>query len=82
MTKKIDLKALVSELGSQEDVAQLLGITQGSLSSYLSGRWEPSAEVIIKLCILCDLEYLPQDLFPKREWSWLYGFIKMYNKNG
>lgn len=80
MVKKVDLKALVAGLGSQEEVAQLLGVTQGTLNGYLCDRWEPSSEVIIKLCILCELEYLPQDLFPKREWSWLYGFVKMYNK--
>ena len=80
MAKKKDLREIVAQLGSQKSVAQSLGITQGTLNGYLCGRWEPSSEVIVRLCGLCMLEHLPEELFPKKDWEWLYDFIELYNK--
>jgi hypothetical protein len=75
------LREIISGLGSQEDVALKLNISQSNLSRYIHGHFEPPTELVMSLCVLSKLEYLPEDLLPKRDWDWLYEFINLYNGN-
>ena len=39
---------------SQEELANTLGITQGAVSAYETGRWEPSITTIKKMASILD----------------------------
>lgn len=39
---------------SQEELANALGITQGAVSAYETGRWEPSITTIKKMASILD----------------------------
>lgn len=39
---------------SQEELAKALGITQGAISAYETGRWEPSIATIKKMSAVLD----------------------------
>ena len=52
---------------SQEELANALGITQGAVSAYETGRWEPSITTIKKMASIldCTVDELLKD--PKEE---------------
>ena len=39
---------------SQEELAKALGVSQGAISAYETGRWEPSIQTIKKLAFFLD----------------------------
>lgn len=39
---------------SQEELAKALGVTQGNISAYETGRWEPSIQMLKKLASILD----------------------------
>ena len=39
---------------SQEELAKALGVSQGAISAYETGRWEPSIQTIKKLASILD----------------------------
>lgn len=83
MAKKKDnevLRKAITGIGSQEGVAELFGVTQGTISSYISGRLEVPVQTIVRISSLWGLGYLPEELMPKEDWEWLYDFIELYNK--
>lgn len=48
---------------SQEELAASLGITQGAISAYETGRWEPSITTIKKMAqvLECTVDELLED---------------------
>lgn len=52
---------------SQEDLASAIGVTQGAISAYETGRWEPSITTIKKMASIlgCTVDDLLED--PKEE---------------
>lgn len=78
------LREAISKLGSQYDAAEILGTQQSRICDYINrkcGKGPMPPHMVLKLCVLCDLNYMPEHLVPEVDWSWLYEFISMFNKH-
>lgn len=51
-----NLKIIREKKGiSQAQLAMMLGVTQGSVSAWETGRWEPSIDMIRKIAQILDV---------------------------
>lgn len=53
---------------TQTELAKIVGVTQGNMSAWETGRWEPEMATLKKLCEIldCSADYLlARSIFPK-----------------
>lgn len=54
---------------TQKELAAMVGVTQGNLSSWETDRWKPDIDTLKKLCEIleCSADYLLGQVQPKQE---------------
>ena len=54
---------------TQKELAAVVGVTQGNLSSWETDRWKPDIDTLKKLCEIleCSADYLLGQVQPKQE---------------
>ena len=60
-------------LGSQEQLAKAVDLTQSAISSYVTGNKRPSAEVAIRIEAATDGKVRAEDLRPDVPWHVIRG---------
>lgn len=70
----------IARIGTQAEAAGVLQTSQAALSRLINGDYGLSHKIILRLCTLLNLSYLPEDLDPDEDWDWLYDFIDKYKR--
>ena len=67
------LKDWIKQQGGQKPVSELLGVTQGTVSGWLCGRWQMPPETALRIHRLTNGQVPVTETRPDLDWSAITG---------